>query len=920
MNRYYPIYIRYVTGFVWAWISILPAYGQAISIEDDSNLNEAAFREGLRQRGLIDWLEQYCQDRPPADEVEKALRRREILLVEAEQSSTPLWRRKELIDEAGRILLSVMERHPQHPVRLFGRFEFARDLLERRDPAAFDAVVLYELFGRDRAEVHDLSTRARAALEILRRDIGAAWDTVELSTWEDRGAVAATDLRWLENLDRQTAILCVWAELLEALSAEDTDLARRQSLRKLLEQVTRRQAWTSLPIEHADLCCHGLVVATLAARCLGLLEEANEYARQIVSTMRQVANPLDRERLRRTVFIGVVEQVRVLRDGGRLDEAARAVEQVKEYWMQSGQYGGLQDELVLAFLERSISVARGAKVLAPDDEGSRSILEPADALSPLKRLADRGPAARDRLYATLAGELAAESWLPTHSSFQHRLLAGAAVADVLRHRPVRNPDVENRLLTILSELEKVVEHWSEDFGVAERGEWLFLLGRSQYLVDRPLSAIQTLARLAEQYPDHDRTMIAVEQAAAIASERLRDSAVQDDPALREAFILAAGLYRRLIPDSPASRQMQYYLALALERKGQLIEAATQYAAVPADDLNRLSAWLGQVRCLRNALRHGPAHQSVAREQVRQQAEQALQVAFVARGEVRAALSEAATDEERYLYGQVVLVLADLLTDPVLARYSEALEVLDEADAVVQACPDLLGPALRMRILALQHLQRWGPANVNVRRLRPVDPDNVGSVAASLFDAMHEAIVAAEDDGDEAEVRRISGEAAALGDMLLENDGVFLKNLNDRETLIVCIWRAWVLLRSDRAAEAVEAFESIDTAKLSMYEDLKIEYSLGWAEGQLAMGRYEPARDAFNKIWLNTPERSLAWWRSYVGSLQCHTALGNDPQRIVQSIQQQKYLAPDLGAPRWKRALAQIENANRERAQSVGNTR
>ncbi len=915
MNHYFPTIRWLVFGLVWSWPGVFPVLGQVRLTEGTAFLNEAAFREGLRQRGLEDWLDQYFQDRSPADEVEEALRGRESLLEQAERPSTPPGQRKQLIDQAGRILADMVDRNPRHPVRLYGRIEMARDLLERRDPAAFDAFVLYELPGRDRTEVHALAARAKAALEILRREIGTAWDTVDVTASDDRRDASATDLRWLEQLDRQTAILFVWAELFEALSVDSTEPEHARNLKRILDQVTQRQGWTNLPIEHADLRCHGLVVATLAARRLNRLTEANEYARQIVNTMRQIKDPAGRERLRRTVLIGVLEQVRVLRDGGRLDEAARAVEQVKEFWAQGDRRGGFQDDLALAFLERSVLAARTAGATAGAEAMTRSILIPADALSPLKRLADRDPAARDALYATLAGALAAEPWLPDYSPFQCRLLAGAAVADVVGHRPVRETAIEDRLATILASLEKAIATWPADFPNMERGEWLFLLGRGQYLTDRPLDAVHTLARLAERYPDHDRATIAVEQAAAIAAERMRDSAVKDDPAVREAFILSAGLFRRVAPDSPASRQMQYYLALALERKGQLTEAAEQYAAVPADDANRLPALLGQARCLRNALRHGPAHQSVGREQIRQQAEHALQIASTARREARSGLSESATADERRLYGEIVLLLADLLNDSVLSRSAEALDALDEADAVFQKHPDLGCSALRARIVALRQLERWGAANETMRRLAGVDPDHAGEVAVALFDAMHEAVIAAEDAGDESAVRRIAGEAALLGD-LLDPAGPFLKTLDDRRRLLVRIWRAWVLLKSGRADAAMGALDAIDHAELAAHEDLKIEYTLGWAETRLALGQSESARDAFNKVWLNTAERSPAWWRSYVGSLQCHTALGNDPQRIVKSIQQQKYLAPDLGAPRWKRTLEQIEKTNLEQAKQA----
>jgi len=58
------------------------------------------------------------------------------------------------------VLGRLIADYAEHPARSTWRLELARDKLEREDPAAFDAVLLYELPGRDRATVAGLSAEA----------------------------------------------------------------------------------------------------------------------------------------------------------------------------------------------------------------------------------------------------------------------------------------------------------------------------------------------------------------------------------------------------------------------------------------------------------------------------------------------------------------------------------------------------------------------------------------------------------------------------------------------------------------------------------------------------------------------------------------------------------------------------------------
>ena len=177
--------------------------GQPNPIPPAGYVDEALFREQLRQRGLTDWLTQYYADTPAPDEIDAQLRRREALLDQAAKPGTPSYDRRVKMAEAADILGGLIAEHPEHPARLRWLFERARDELERREPEAFERLLLYETPGQDRARVASLSANAIETLEFVRREIAQAWETVGAMK-EDvlDDATASGSLCMLEAQDR----------------------------------------------------------------------------------------------------------------------------------------------------------------------------------------------------------------------------------------------------------------------------------------------------------------------------------------------------------------------------------------------------------------------------------------------------------------------------------------------------------------------------------------------------------------------------------------------------------------------------------------------------------------------------------------------------------------------------------------------
>ena len=77
-------------------------------------MDDSLFRDGLRERGLADWLNQYLAESPPTDAADARLREREKLLQEAAAAPDGAQQRR-LIEQASSILTDLLDKHPNHP-------------------------------------------------------------------------------------------------------------------------------------------------------------------------------------------------------------------------------------------------------------------------------------------------------------------------------------------------------------------------------------------------------------------------------------------------------------------------------------------------------------------------------------------------------------------------------------------------------------------------------------------------------------------------------------------------------------------------------------------------------------------------------------------------------------------------------------
>ena len=861
-------------------------------------VDESAFREGLRRRGLTDWLAQHDADNPPGDAIDARLRRRDALLAEIETGDVTPYVRRKTVAEARAILSELLASETRHPGRLDWLLASAVDVLDRTAPEAFDAVLIYELAGRDRRDVAEFSAQTVTILAALRHELEAAWSAVEkLDEQSLAERVEAGVLERLEVLDTRSALMLAWARLYHAMTAEMPETQRQAAYLDLLDEITQRRGWTELDESHPALACETRAMAAVAARGAGRTDEAIEHARQLVSTYRLVRDPVQRRHLRPLTLLAVLEQIRARRDAGQRSEALTAVDTARQ-WVTDSREDDLSIHLALELAECAIMAGPSWR---------ENLFGSSEALVPLTMWMLRSPERRDVAYAVLADTpITRETPL-----LQVQWTLGGAIHDV---RTRQAPDAwssDARLQEVMAVAARRVEELIDDDDAPLAAETAYLLGRGHITIGRPLEAVGHWCHQVERWPTHDRSDETLRRAVAGAQQCLEQAGCGDLAQARTLFVRAGRLMRNLRPSDPVAQRLAYPIARVLEQADQWREASDAYREVEPDDPHAVGASLGRARCLHRLFEHHDARGTTDEATLARQAESALRAAEEGLTFVRQRSAEEPSEEATCAEAQLALFVATLCNQPFIARPARTVEALADFEQRFAACPDRSGIVLNERIIALKRLQRLEEARHEVETLATQDRQRSGPVMIQLLETMRTEIDAAADRGQETHKRETAAEAVRVAEMLLTWMEDYPTPTLARDRLTVRVWRAQALLQAGRADEALIAYEECAQNEAELLEtlpSLAAEVRLGRAECLAALQRWEEALPHFAAVRGQTPEESPFWWRAFVGQLECHRHLGSEAVPIVQAIRQRRYLSPSLGAPRWKRRLDVLESA------------
>ncbi|MBI4581394.1 MAG: hypothetical protein HY718_16955, partial [Planctomycetes bacterium] len=740
-------------------------------------VDDVVLFETLRRHGLDDWLQQYLADVPPADKIGVALAERQRLLTRAAAPGRSAEQARADVVEAGRLLTDLIAGHPDDPRSLRWQLELARDYLERQCPSAFENLLMYELPGRDTAIARDLASRTIETLRELRRRIADTWKSVEdLDEFTLTAVRGSGSLSMLESLDATSAMLMTWAKLYRAASAgADTDDGQRvAAFAEVLADVTK-SGWLDLPPGREPEQAGASLIAAVAERQTGQYDQAEGRARQVIALLGRITDRAVRQRLRQLALLAVLEQIRAGRDAGRYDAALQGIEPARQWFLKNRP-----DEpaplVAMALLEASILSRRQQSVSQRSVPSRRPAAWPAawlrssECLDAMQRLCSLSSAHRDLLYAVLAASLGSVPFADDVPPFGLQLLVGAAVADADFNSTADASIAAGRLRDTITAARRPIAAATTQGHAPLAGEMRYLLGRALAEQDNRLDAVQVLADLVEQFPAHDRGDAAARRAVGLATEELRRSGPGGSPASRAAFVRAARILRQRLPADPSAAELTYAVAVALENDARYEDAAAEYASVPAGHPRSPDAALGRLRSWRQALDQASADRPLDATGLAGLADQAkAAIREVQRTAVtRPAPGEAGTTGRGPDCGEgsLILAIAELLNHPAVGGADEAARLMRDFDARFATCHDLLGPALRQRILALRQLRKLQEARGMVDRYLAADPENAGTVMAGLLQAMHDETQAALRRGDAA-AGTVAAEAVQLGQSLID---------------------------------------------------------------------------------------------------------------------------------------------------------
>lgn len=905
--------LRYMPAIIAAALLLLAAPLHAeFTWPEDASPDDLIYHQRVRDYGLENWLEIRDDEEPSLSEISELLRQRERLMKDAEDTSLPAELRRSRMDEAIALTNRVLDKHGDRADPVSWHLLAAEDRLYRADPRAMRRLLLYEIPGPDHELAVRLTSEALDHIEEARDKIQRRWAHVEtLSEGELSWLKETGILGQLERHDRQSGNLLTRARLYRGLTLRSEEEGRS---RALFEQVIAQlapvldDAGSLFLAERAE----ALLASAISARHLNRHDDALRHARAFIDLYRGMTDNSDRQRVRWALLPAALERVRAERDAGHPERAMGMLASMK-----ASASDTLAEDVEMAW---ALALMEHGLLRRQDARGDGStFLGGPRSLQVLEQTAGLSLRHLDFMYRLFSVALDGEPLHESLTPFARLLLAGAAQSRLMARKEQADETLPARVARTL-ELLSDETFASTRPRSSQEGERLFLLGRGLYLVGQEEEAIRVLTRMARVAAAHERTPFALEQAAILAQRRLVQAEDEDVKEARQQFIHTGQLLHDLARRGTGveiSEQMRFLMALSLEESDRLSEAATMYAEVAPDGAFALVAGQRRVHCRLRLLERARSGGKEDEAGLRALAREVLEAARESHRLARQRLDAGPLDEDvRCEAARSILLYAHVANLPEIHLPNDVLAVLVDFDARFPSCVQERREAMSERVTAWVALERWEEARQALLEKAQQHDPQAGPAMAQLLERMRAVIREAMGAGADDKVHTTAGEAAALADDLLTWRDEHPEAMSDGDTETVRVWRAWTLLQAEEVEQALAAFEASrpqvadDTPEVAA---LDLEVRLGRAECLVHMGRIEEALAEFTALWQRLPEHTEYWWRAYAGSLNAHLLSAGDPKAILQSIRQQRHLAPDLGGAIWTRRLENIERLAREAA-------
>jgi len=857
---------------------------------EEQRLNIGVFRAGLKKRGLTELLDLHLRDFPPKDEVDALLLSREIKLAEYADASRGMERRRQALRDANAMLGQLVEAHSDDRRRIDWQFAQVQSLLyEEAEPLI--TKILYR-GGResDREALRSMTGQALASAGALIGHLDAEYDRIDaLSVAEFEQLEKTGYITRLDQLKPQVQYIRLWAMFYDSLAYAPDDPLHARRLNQVRDGIAAMLEVIKTPHKQSRVQVQAHTLLGMAYRRLNMHPQARNALRDAIMIGERIDDPTERARIEWAMQLARIECVRNERDHGQFDHALEAVAALEASIPEHDSGFGLR---LIAAMERRKIYQAWSK--AERRRGSNVDATRYDRLAwqTLLDLAHAYPDRRDDIHTIVYEQLDASTLPDELDSFEQCAMVAGLLLEANRNADQADELLERAVRFGEDHLEHVSAESSE-----LAGELLYDMAVAEYQLGRTRSAARRFLDLSRQYPDAvtapAAARLAVELAVQIGGTKAAPEADDADTLDADALIHLLERY----PNSEAARYWRFFYAQLLDRRGEFDSAARQYALVDAEHENYIEGLFLGLRALAQALSAHAADGTIDELGARRRIDKLYgdYRAFVTTASVRLEAAQNARPivDRQKLMARARVLVAEALVLPLVERYSAALELLADFESSFPEERELSARVWGVRLAAYQQLGRLTEAARAIPAYLAAEPANAGPTLQALFATVAAEVRRASFGTLNSEMQRKADLALMLAEHIHAWAMASTTSISDEKRLGVTIQLAEANLWAGRHQRAWELFAAL-YEEPNGRQDQRIVFGL--AEALFRLERYDDALSAFNRLASASAPSDVFRWRALLRDLQCRVALGHDPAGIIQVIEQQKYLFPQMGGP------------------------
>jgi hypothetical protein len=885
---------------------------------------------------MNDLLQAYLAECPPVGQAETLVYEREVQLAAYADKSRDEDDCLAALDRAISLLEEAIAKHPNDKRVMDWRLQLGKDLIYKRAEPYYNNILFRGGSQNDRERLLAIASRATGAFDDLNKAIDRWNQSLQgLSEAELRKKENSGETARYRTLELNSKYFTNWARFYRAL-ASPLDRTRDELLKEIIAYLTvEKKDWIETDHKESGVQCQSLLLLGMTYRLAGDGDKAIEYLRSAVEKVKGLADPAERRNLQWVVFLGKMEEIKVMRDAGRYREALEAINALTKGMADEPQ--SLSIELAAALLEGSIYRKQAEAAAAKKDDKAAAELS-ASSRQPLIALANRRPQAKARIYGDLYPLLGKvgdpKALAPFDKAVYVAGLLGDAVRAQQRMEHIRktadgnlSADQQRQLVRLEEEraqafdkAAEAAELLSADQSAAAAGlrpEALFNLAACHYQRARPLKAIEVFTRLARDHPEFAGSRDAAVYAVQIAAEANRVPENRNHPEVRSAFLTALQTLIKGFADSSEARYWQFFLANTLDLAGDYRQAAVEYGKVDPNHENYLEARYDRVNAMVNLLESSLSSQPADKDAIRSEAEKVVnEAASTAEllgkslGKIDDARRRSEIEQDA---GGALLTAARFSSEPPLNNYAATLKYLEGFEDRYGRYRGLIGRAMRLRIVALEGLGRIDQAKQLIPDYLKQDPENAGATLSALLTSMQREIERARERNESAKADKAAVEAVDLARWLHQWAQDNRQRIKSDDEFNIRVQVAQAYLEAGQYEEARKLFQQCfdeDTARSDKREASHGPTLMGLGESHYGLGRqkakagqFEEARkelamasQQFMAVWRRAEPHTPVWWQAFLRGLEVAAESRDTVIAQLEQVRRGRELTPDERKP------------------------